>query len=205
MRVNYKNSGYKFRFGKDPKEWSIEQLHQLYLDAYSRASKKNKIVLGIIQRISDELPDAGVYSNRKTRILFKEKGDKVYKRVLSYQDEWGSWGIGSWEELKFTGTISDIREEKLNLLLSCQKQFELGALYDKYNRDNLYLYRIPWEALCEKVIDKLREKFDKKTAPEYFTITIGDRDYIVHCGDDSRYNRFYKSFSLKNESKHIDL
>jgi hypothetical protein len=26
MRVNYKNSGYKFRFGKEPKDWSIEQL-----------------------------------------------------------------------------------------------------------------------------------------------------------------------------------
>jgi len=204
MRVNYKNCGYKFKFGREPKEWSIEQLHQLYLDAYSRPSKKRKLVLDILRRINDELPDAGVYAYRETRILYKEKGDKVYKRILSYDNEFG-WGIGSWEELKFKGSIYDIREEKLNLLLSCQKQFELGALYDKYDRYNLYLYRIPWEALCEKVSDKLREKFDKKTAPEYFTITIGDRNYIVHCDEQSRYSRFYKSFSLKNESKHITL
>jgi hypothetical protein len=97
------------------------------------------------------------------------------------------------------------REEKLNLLLSSQKQFELGELYDKYNRDNLYLCRIPWEALCEKVGDKLREKFKDKTAPEYFTITIGDRNYIVHCDEQSRYSRFYKKFSLKNEDIHVDL
>jgi len=205
MRVNYKNSAYKFRFGKNPKDWSIEKLHQLYLDAYLRASKKRKIVLDIIQRISDELPDAGVYVNTKTRVLYKEKESIIYRRVLSYQEEYQCWGVGSWEELKFNGSISDIREEKLNLLLSCQKQFELGALYDKYNRDNLYLYRIPWEALCEKVNDKLRKKFDNKTAPEYFTITIGDRNYVVHCDDQNRYNKFYKSFSLKNEAIHVDL
>jgi hypothetical protein len=35
MRVNYKNSAYKFRFGKNPKDWSIEKLHQLYLDDVS--------------------------------------------------------------------------------------------------------------------------------------------------------------------------
>jgi len=167
MRVNYKNCGYKFKFGREPKEWSIDELHQLYLDAYSRSSKKRKLVLDILRRINDELPDAGVYSNRETRILYKEKGDKVYKRVLSYDNEFG-WGIGSWEELKFKGSIYDIREEKLNLLLSCQKQFELGALYDKYNRDNLYLYRILLNKKC----------IGSKKLPEYF-ITESE-DYKSH-------------------------
>jgi len=205
MRINYKIYGYKNKFGRDPKDWSIEKLHNLYLDASNRSMKKRKVILSIIDRIDKDLPDAGVYSNTKTRVIFKEKGDKIYKRVLSYQNEWGSWGIGMSEELKFKGSVLENREEKLNLLLSSQKQFELGELYDKYNRDNLYLCRIPWEALCEKVGDKLREKFKDKTAPEYFTITIGDRNYIVHCDEQNRYSRFYKKFSLKNEDIHVDL
>jgi hypothetical protein len=205
MRVNYKNSGYKFKFGRDPKDWSIEKLHNLYLDARNRSMLKRKVILSIIDRIENELPDAGVYSNMKTRVLFKEKDDKLFKRVLSYNNGYESWGIGSWEELKFKGSVLENREEKLNLLLSCQKQFELGDIYDKYDRDNLYLWRIPWEALCEKVNDKLRKKFDNKTAPEHFTITIGDKNYVVHCDDQSRYNKFYKTFSLKNENIHVDL
>lgn len=151
------------------------------------------------------LPDPDVWVNRKTRVLYKEKEDVVYKRVLSYQDEWYSWGIGSWEKVLFKGSVSENRNEKLNLLLSCQKNFELGSLYDQLDGDNKYLYRIPWEALCEKVNDKLRKKFKNETAPEYFTITIGEKNYIVHCDEQTRYSKFYKSFSLKNESKHIDL
>ena len=206
MKFNYKSDwGFKYKFKRDPKEWSIEKLHQLYLESHSRALVKSKKIMDVINRIENELPDAGLYSNSKTRILYKEKGGKIYKRVLSYQNEWGSWGIGMWEELKFNGSVSDIRNEKLNLLLSSQKQFELGLLYDQFNGNNKYLYRIPWRALCEKVSDKLREIFKDKAAPEYFSITIGDRNYIVHCDDQSRYSKFYKSFSLKSESKHVDL
>lgn len=205
MNLNYKNGAFKYKFGRDPKDWSIEKLHQLFLDSYSRAMVKRKRVIEVISRIENELPDADVWVNRKTRVLYKEKEDVVYKRVLSYQDEWYSWGIGSWEKVLFKGSVSENRNEKLNLLLSCQKNFELGSLYDQLDGDNKYLYRIPWEALCEKVNDKLRKKFKNETAPEYFTITIGEKNYIVHCDEQTRYSKFYKSFSLKNESKHIDL
>jgi hypothetical protein len=205
MRVNYKNSAYKFRFSREPKDWSIEKLHQLYLDAVSRSNKKRKIVLSILDRIEKELPDAGVYLNVKTRVLYKQENDEIYKRVLSYQKEYQSWGVRSWEKVLFGGTVSENREEKLNLLLSSQKQFELGSLYDKYDRDNLYLHRIPWEALCEKVENKLREKFKSQVAPEFFTIQIDDKNYIVNCDDKNRYNKFYKNFSLKSEVVHVEL
>jgi len=96
MRFNYKNDwSYKHKFGRDPKDWSIEELHQLFLDSYSRAMLKRKKVMNIINRIENELPDADIWANRKTRVLYKEKEDVVYKRVLSYQDDLGSWGIGS--------------------------------------------------------------------------------------------------------------
>jgi hypothetical protein len=203
MKFNYKSDwGFKYKFGRDPKQWSIEQLHDLFLESYSRHLLKREKVMDAISRIEKELPDDGVHSNRKTRILYKESGDKIYKRVLSFQDEYDSWGIGSWEEVTFKGNVSEIREEKLNLLLSCEKQFELGALYDKYKGDDQYLYRIPWEALCEKVSNQLREKFKNETAPEYFSIKIGDKNYIVHC---AIYSKLYKSFSLKNELKVVDL
>ncbi len=205
MRVNYKNSAYKFRFGKNPKDWSIEKLHQLYLDAVSRSNKKRKIVTSILDRIEKELPDADVYLNKKTRVLYKEKESIIYRRVLSYQEQYQCWGVGSWEELKFTGNTSEIREKKLNLLLSSQNHFELGALYDKYDRDNLCLYRIPWEALCEKVEEKLRKKFKSQVAPEFLTITIGEKNYIVNCDNQHRYNIFYKNFSLKSEVVHVEL
>ncbi len=205
MRVNYKNSAYKFRFGKNPKDWSIEKLHQLYLDAVSRSNKKRKIVISILDRIEKELPDAGVYLNTKTRVLYKEKESIIYRRVLSYQEEYQSWGVGSWEELKFNGNTAENREKKLNLLLSSQNHFELGALYDKYDRDNLYLHRVPWEALCEKVEEKLREKFKSQVAPEFLTIKIGEKNYIVNCDNQHRYNKFYKNFSLKSEVVHVEL
>lgn len=202
MRFNYKNGVYKYKFGRDPKDWSIEKLHQLFLDSYERAMVKRKKVIEVISRIENELPDADIWVNRKSRVLYKERGDTLYKRVLSYQDELDRWGIGSWEKVLFKGSVSENRNEKLNLLLSCQKNFELGSLYDQLDADNNYLYRIPWEALCEKVSEKLRENFTGKIAPEYFTITIGDRNYVVHCDDQSK---FYKSFSLKSEVKHVSL
>jgi hypothetical protein len=206
MRFNYKNNwSFNYKFGRNPKDRSIEELHQLYLDLYSRHLKKREKVLKVISRIEKELPEANIYSNTQTRVLYKEKGGKVYRRVLSYNTEYKCWGVGTWDEMRFNKSVGQNRDDILDLLFSCSKHFELGALYDAYQGDDKYLYRIPWTALCEKVSDRLREKFKDEVAPEYLTITIGDRNYIVHCDDQSRYSRFYKTFTLKNEVNHVDI
>lgn len=54
MNLNYKNGAFKYKFGRDPKDWSIEKLHQLFLDSYSRAMVKRKRVIEVISRIENE-------------------------------------------------------------------------------------------------------------------------------------------------------
>jgi len=204
MRVNYKESHiFKFKFKRDPKDWSIEELHQLYLDSYSRTARKWEVLSSIIKRIADELPDAKIYRSQETRVVYLQKDNEIVKRVFSYQVDTGGWSFGPHEDLNLS--TSENRDYKLELILSSPKNFELGHLFEKYVRENLHLHRIPWEALSEKVETLLREKFRDKKAPEYFTIDICKKKYIVHCENQHRYNKFYKKFCLKNENLEIEI
>ena len=46
MRRNKKY--YKWKFNRDPKDWTIEMIHDLYLRALDRHNKRHKLVIDVI-------------------------------------------------------------------------------------------------------------------------------------------------------------
>jgi hypothetical protein len=188
---------FKMKFKREPKVWTIDDIHELYLKAFERHSKKQKLVIDCVDRIVSEVQE---FEKGKRKIYFTKEG-KFYQRELSYHSEYDSWGVGSYDLVKFSSnsTLVD-RNEKLEFLLSNEKAFELGELYQSLQGNTKHLHLHVREVLSEMVQEELRLKFKDVESPRIFTISIGDKRYYVECEDQTRYSKIYKKFKLLNEA-----
>ena len=196
MKLNFKQKElFEWKYKRQPKVWSIEQVHSLYLKTLERHNIRQKKILDVRDRIVSEVEE---FEKGKRKVYFT-KDDKIYQREFNYYLEYDSWGT-SWDVLKFTSdkTISS-RDQKLEFLLSNDKQFELGELYESLKGDTKCLHHYIWHVLSEMVEEKLRVEFKGKDSPEILTIDISGHKYYVVCDKQHMYNRFYKKFELKNK------
>lgn len=187
---------FKMRFKREPKVWTIDEVHELYLKSFERHSKRQKLVIDCVDRIVSEVQE---FEKGKRKVYFTKEG-KFYQRELSKNSEYDSWGIRSADLVKFSSnsTLVD-RNEKLEFLLSNEKAFELGELYQSLQGNTKHLHLHVREILSEMIQDKLRFIYKEKEAPRISTISIGDRKYYIECDDQTRYSRIYKKFKLLNE------
>jgi len=187
---------FKMKFKREPKVWTIESIHKLYLKVLDRHSVRQKLVVDCVNRIIDEVQE---FEKDKRKVYFNREG-KIYQRELSKNSEYDSWGIRSADLVKFNSdkTIHN-RNEKLEFLLSNEKAFELGELYESLQGNTKYYHLRVREILSEMVEDKLRFIYKEKEAPNTLTVSIGDKKYYVQCDDQYRYSRVYKKFKLLNE------
>lgn len=203
MKLNFKQKElFEWKYKRQPKVWSIEQVHNLYLKTLERHNIRQKKLLDVRDRIVSEVEE---FEKGKRKVYFT-KDDKIYQREFNYYLEYDSWGT-SWDVLKFTSdkTISN-RDQKLEFLLSNDKQFELGELYESLKGDTKCLHHHIWHVLSEMVEEKLRVEFKGKDSPEILTIDISGHKYYVVCDKQHMYNRFYKKFELKNkEAEPIEI
>jgi len=117
---------FKMRFKREPKVWTIDEVHELYLKVFERHSKRQKLVIDCIDRIVSEVQE---FEKDKRKVYFNQES-KIYQRELSKNSEYDSWGIRSADLVKFnTEKTINNRNEKLEFLLSNEKAFELGELY----------------------------------------------------------------------------
>jgi hypothetical protein len=187
---------FKLKFKREPKVWTIEGVHDLYLKALDRHNKRLKLWIDCVNRIVNETHE---FEKDKRKIFFTKDG-KIYQRVLNKNLEYNSWGVCSPDLVKFSSnsTIVD-RNEKLEFLLSNEKAFELGELYESLQGNTRHLHLRVKQVLSEMVQDKLREKFKNTESPNMLTILIGEKRYYVVCDDQYRRSRIYKKFELLNE------
>ena len=144
---------FRLKFKRDPKAWSIDEVHDLYLGALDRHNKRLKLWIDCVDRIVKETNE---FEKDKRKIFFTRDG-KIYQRELSRYQEYDSWGVGSPELVKFSSnsTLVD-RNEKLEFLLSNEKAFELGELYESLKGNTRHLHLRVKQILSEMVQDKLR-------------------------------------------------
>jgi hypothetical protein len=187
---------FKMKFKREPKVWTIESIHELYLKVLERHSVRQKLVIDCVNRIIDEVQE---FEKGKRKVYFN-RGGKIYQRELSKNSEYDSWGIHSADLVKFNSdkTIHN-RNEKLEFLLSNEKAFELGELYESLQGNTKYYHHRVKEILSEMIEDKLRFIYKEKEAPNILTVSIDDKRYYVQCDDQYRYSRIYKKFKLLNE------
>jgi hypothetical protein len=187
---------FKFKFGRQPRVWTIDEVHDLYLKALDRHNKRLKLWIDCVNRIVNETNE---FEKNKRKIFFT-KGGKFYQRVLSKNHDYNSWGVQSADLVKFSldKTIHN-RNEKLEFLLSNEKAFELGELYESLQGRTKHLHLYVKQILSEMVQDKLRLKFKDCESPRILTVTISDKRYYVECDDQHRRSKIYKKFELLNE------
>lgn len=186
---------FKIKFGREPKNWTIEMIHDLYLRALERHNSRQKLVIDCIDRIVNEVKE---FEKDKRTIYFNKNG-KIYYRELSRYSQYDSWGIRSADVLKFQNSKLEDRNSKIEFLLSNEKAFELGELYESLQGNTKFIHLRVREILSECIQEALRKKFEGIVAPQILTISIGDKSYYVECSDQHRMNRIYKEFKLLNE------
>jgi hypothetical protein len=187
---------FRFKFKREPKVWSIEKIHDLYLMALDRHNKRLDLWIDCVNRVVNETNE---FEKDKRKIFFSKDG-KIYQRVLSRYYEYDSWGVGSPELVKFSSSSTLVdRNEKLEFLLSNEKAFELGELYESLQGNTKHLHLYVKQILSEMVQNKLREKFKNIDSPEMLTISIAEKRYYVRCDDQTRRSRVYKKFELLNQ------
>ncbi len=187
---------FKLKFKREAKVWTIDEVHELYLKSLKRHSVRQKLVVDCVNRIIDEVQE---FEKDKRKVYFNREG-KIYQRELSKNSEYDSWGIRSADLVNFNSDKTIInRNEKLEFLLSNEKAFELGELYESLQGNTKHYHLRIREILSEMIEDKLRFIFKEKEAPNILTVSIGDKKYYVQCDDQYRYSRVYKKFKLLNE------
>ena len=180
------------KYKRKPKEWSIDQIHDLWVRAKERADKKQLELSNYIKEIAKEIP-----ANEKGGhiVYFYNRHDKsgrIYQYNLNWSNEYKSYMIGS------NPVDLKTRDEKLTFILSNDKQFEMGQKFDEiYHNTSRIHYRVR-EILWRIVEEKLQNKFkDAVNIPDIFPLQIGNKKYYIALDEQHRYG--WKKFHLKNE------
>ena len=195
MILNFKNTNYfRSRYNRDPKNWTLESLYELYLKAFERNEIRQKYRSSITDRVINEIEE---FESGKRKIYYRTDDGDIIQYTLEYRKEFKGWAIGH-DYLKFDNKNKEQnRNEKLEFILSKEKEFELGKLYYESDRLSYMHYQI-WEIISLEVCEKLRERFkDVVTVPNIFTVKVGPAEFYVTCTQN--HSVYYKDFKLMNK------
>lgn len=196
MKINFLHPEiFKRKFNRNPKNWTIDQLHDLWIRASERTNKRRKAYSDYINTIVKEIPKN---EQGEVIVFFSHKGRKSQYK-LRYHQDWKSWGVS-----RDSVSLKN-REDRLEFLLHSttkahemgQKLFELDSLYMATNSS----YKVK-EIMWKQIEENLRGKFKDKPLKHFnkiFILGISDKKYFVEV-DDRTAPHYYK-FNLQNEFK----
>lgn len=207
MKVNFYNHKelFEWKFKRVPKIWTVEQIHDLWLRAEERGSKKYADSSAYIQEIVKEIPK----NERGEHVVYfyHRRDNSLCKYSLSYHRDWKCYGI-SQGHVEFSKDKVAGRDEKITFLLTNQRAFEMGQRYHELDgmKSNLQ-YRV--KAILWQIIeDKLRDHYKKldTNPPDVFTINIGDYKYYVKTDEQHRHGwlKFHWGGEVIDESIKIE-
>jgi len=190
-----------FKFNREPKIWSIEQVEDLWIRSCERAKKRSLLSRKVYDRIINEIPknDKG-----QKLVYFKEKGI-IYQYAFTWTQSFNSWGY-SWNQVRFSDNKGKARDEKIDFILSNDKSFELGEEYRSTKKMECKLQRRVLSIMCEMVEDKLKDIYKGKYPPDITQVKIGDNKYYFEVDSEHRYD--YLKFHFKgkvDDDNTIDL
>lgn len=189
MKINFQNPGlFEYRFKRKPKNWSIEELHNLYLEVKTRSKDSQKKLTDLISVISKNIPVD--HKNRHVVYFTQSKNMRQYE--FEYRREYDSYSYSIGE------TKLDTRESRLEFILNNEKAIELGEEFRKISHIRDCNSRSMWkvkEVLFREIGEKLRKEIDVHDKRKAITIRIGEKKYIMKIDG----NPDYKTFELLDE------
>lgn len=132
-----------------------------------------------------------------SKTVYYQVNDKIFKRAFSYYKEYNSWGSSS-DVLDFSD--KNRRENKLEFILSSDREFKLGERYQELKKLSNNYHAIVHKRLSDMVEKELRNKF--RNVPCHDDVIIIDIDgykYSVIVEHQYKSQSFYKKFKLSNQ------
>jgi hypothetical protein len=197
---NISDFAYKHKFGRDKKVRSISEIHNLYINSRKRSDFKQIVILGIIDEIVEKIPLTTTGRGRGQHITYFTGRDNVlYQYEMSYNSEWDSYGT-SYNRVKFEGSVEQIRDQKLDFLLSNEMAFELGEKYNRNKNYNMHLHHRVKYYLVEAITKQLEiiyKEINFLDIPKVIPVSIDECQYIFTL--DGNSSGYYKKFVLVGE------
>jgi hypothetical protein len=199
-RQKYSDESFFYKFGRMPKKRSIAEIHNLYINSRKRSDSKQIVILGIIDEIVEKIPLTNTGRGRGQHITYFTGRDNVlYQYEMSYNSTWDSYGT-SYNRVKFEGSVEQIRDQKLDLLLSNEMAFELGEKYNRNKNYNMHLHNIVKYYLVEAITKQLEiiyKEINFIDIPKVIPVSIDGYQYIFCL--DGNSSGYYKKFVLVGE------
>ena len=194
----YESYFFRERFNREPKLWTLEKLHSLYLLAKERSDKRRKAFSEHIDHIIKEVePEETRFREADVKVYFEVEGETyVYKISKSFEFDWSY----SRDTLKWSSNGIEARDEKISFLLDNKRNFELGEEMRRLERfRSRSEYRV-FRHISDKVDKILCEKFkDVKNyhLPKILKVNIAGYIYLVQLTSESRNSGYnYKKFEI---------
>lgn len=206
MNLNFNNPWFKKNFKRNPKMWTLEQIHDLFMRASERSKKRYIIKSKIIKEIVIAIPKNK--NNEHIIYYYNEKDSgNIWGYNISYHNEYKSHMVGN-NRLKFSDNIIESRNEKIEFLLHNELAFELGEKFHKaYKMCSNMEYRV--RGIMWEIMERNIQEYFKKTntlPKDVFIVDIGSKKYYIKTDSQHRYG--YMKFHLGNEyipDEYIDI
>jgi len=195
LGVNFLNKwAFEYRFKREPKVWSLEQIHNLYLKAKERSNKRNSDFTKHINKVFEQ-----VEPNRNGSYeVYFNRGEYVYKYEINKPD-YSDWSFST-GRVEFSKDVVRAREEKIDFILSKELQFELGNEMRRLEKMRSHFHLHVFHILVDSVDDKLCKRYkDVKNyeVPKVLKVNIGGTIYYVALDKDSRNSTYnWKKFEI---------
>lgn len=177
---------YRDNFGRDPKQWTIESLHDLWVRAKKRSDRRNKDIWKYVKRIAETIPA----TDGQHIVYFRQYGG-VRAYIIQWDNSYKTHTLR-------TVNISEFktRDERINFYISTDLNFEMGEELYRLNKLESKLHWVVFNVFWEKLEERLKEIYKDKRPNESFPIQISDKKYIINSKE--KYGS-YKQFEFKCE------
>ena len=199
LGVNFLRSWeFEFKFKRAPKKWSFKELHDLYIQAKERADKRRKDYSDFIERIIKEVEpnekgEHRVYFNRESTYMFCIRKDEDF-----------GWSYSTCQ-VSFSKDVVAAREEKIEFILSNQKQFELGEELRRLEKMKSSFDRHVFGIIEEAMDEELRRRYKKVknyNVPKVIKVDLGGTVYYAALDRDSRNSGYdWKRFEILGQEQ----
>ena len=203
MRVNSKDNiifFFRIKFNREPKQWSIEDLHNLYLKAKERSEKRQKLLTDCGKRILAELQpedrDGSRYAYFYREEYHKKECITSLYRYRVAQVKRRGFDSFSWSTERVDSTAS--RDDKLSFILANERAFELGEEFKKIQSYRTSYHHYIWNEIWNMAEKKLDKIYKDKEVPTTIKLKIGDKEYLV-VGEDNLHHIKWKFLGEYNQ------
>jgi hypothetical protein len=163
---------YKFKFGRYPRERSIEDIQLIWINSIKRTKERRDRIINVINKIVKEIPE----DKFDHKIVYYIDNNELYyfdfSRYIS-----GNWHFSK-RKFIFSEDKSISREEKINLILNNERAFQLGEEMRKSLIWETNYHELVGSVFIKIIGDKLKKYYKgNKNIPNISIVKIGDIKY----------------------------